>query len=197
MARLISAVQAVSQAGQSIFNLERQAVDLIAVVDQAVAHCRPSMDARLQTFTLQLPGLPAWVLGDRARLEQLVRNLLDNASQYTPDLGWIRLSLALHGGDVELTVSDGGIGITAQALPTIFEPFAQDLPALGLRSVGLGIGLTVVRALVEAHGGTVVACSGGVGQGSQFSVTLPLAPATPVSVPGASPAPVAPASDPA
>jgi diguanylate cyclase (GGDEF)-like protein len=197
MARLIAAVQAVALAGQPIFNLELQPVDFIAVVDKAVAQCRPSMDARLQTFTLHLPGLPAWVLGDPARLEQLVGNLLDNASQYTPDLGRIQLTVALSGNGVELTVSDSGIGITPQALPTIFEPFAQDLPALGMRNVGLGIGLTVVRAIVEAHGGKVGARSGGVGQGSQFSVTLPLAPATPMPDPVASPAPGAPAGDPA
>jgi signal transduction histidine kinase len=84
---------------------------------------------------------------------------------------------------VDLTVSDSGMGITALALPTIFEPFAQDLPAIGFRSVGLGIGLTVVRALAQAHGGSVVARSAGVGQGSQFTVTLPLAESAPTPVP--------------
>jgi diguanylate cyclase len=137
------------------------------------------------------------VLGDHARLEQVVRNLLDNASQYTPDLGRIQLSLAIKGSAVELTVSDSGIGITAQVLPTIFDPFAQDIPAIGFRSIGLGIGLTVVRALVEAHGGSVVARSAGVGQGSQFTVTLPLAQATPIAVAVATPAPGAAAADPA
>ena len=188
MSRLVSAVQAVSHAGQSVFNLERQELDFIAVVDKAVASCRPSMDTRLQTFTVHLPDRPARVLGERARLEQVVGNLLDNASQYTPDLGRIQLSVAIKGSEVELIVSDSGIGITAQALPTIFEPFAQDIPAIGFRNVGLGIGLTVVRALIEAHGGSVVARSEGVGQGSQFTVTLPLAEATPIPVTVATPA---------
>jgi len=184
MARLVSAMQDVSHAGKSSFNLERQAVDLVGVVDAAVATCRPAMDARLQTFTIRLPDLEVHVLGEPARLEQVVRNLLDNASQYTPDLGQIQLALAVKGEVAELTVSDSGVGITAIALPTIFEPFAADIPAIGLRSVGFGIGLTVVRALVEAHGGTVVASSAGTGQGSQFTVTLPLAKGTAKPVEG-------------
>lgn len=191
MSRLVAAVQAVSHAGQSLVDLDRQRVDFIGIVDKAVASCRPSMDTRLQTFTIHLLRPPVWVLGDPARLEQVLRNLLDNASQYTPDLGRVQLSLAIKGTVLELTVSDSGMGITAQALPTIFEPFAQDLPALGFRTVGLGIGLTVVRALVEAHGGSVVAHSAGVGQGSRFTVTLPLAEPLPVPVPASAAAPSA------
>jgi signal transduction histidine kinase len=191
MSRLVAAVQAVSHAGQPVVDLDRQRVDFIDVIDKAVASCRPSMDTRLQTFTIHLLRPPVWVLGDPARLEQVLRNLLDNASQYTPDLGRVQLSLAINGRVVELTVSDSGMGITAQALPTIFEPFAQDLPAIGFRNVGLGIGLTVVRAIVEAHGGSVVAHSAGVGQGSRFTVTLPLAEPTPMPVPATPPAPSA------
>jgi signal transduction histidine kinase len=191
MSRLVAAVQAVSHAGQPVVDLDRQRVDFIDVIDKAVASCRPSMDTRLQTFTIHLLRPPVWVLGDPARLQQALRNLLDNASQYTPDLGRVQLSLAIKGRVVELTVSDSGMGITAQALPTIFEPFAQDLPAIGFRNVGLGIGLTVVRAIVEAHGGSVVAHSAGVGQGSRFTVTLPLAEPTPMPVPATPPAPSA------
>ena len=175
MARLVASVQEVARAGRTAFQLERQRVDLARVVDAAVAGCRPAMDARLQTFTLRLPETPVMVVGQADRLQQLVRNLLDNASQYTPDLGRIQLVLAVKGDAVALTVSDSGIGITALALPTIFEPFAQDIPAIGLRGVGLGIGLSVVRSLVEAHGGTGVAHSAGTGRGSQFVVNLPLA----------------------
>ncbi len=177
MSHLVAAVQDVANAGRSAFGLARATVDVASVVDAAVAACRPAMDARLQTFTVQWPDPPgqAQVLGEAARLEQVVRNLLDNASQYTPDLGQIRLTLAVQGDEVELTVSDSGIGITAIALPTIFEPFAQDIPAIGFRDVGPGVGLAVVRALVLAHGGTVHASSAGTGRGSRFTVTLPLA----------------------
>ncbi len=175
MSRLVAAVQDVAQAGRAAFRLERQPVDLAAVADAAVAACRPAMDARLQAFTLQLPEQPVLVLGERLRLEQLVRNLLDNASRHTPEQGHIELALRVQGLLVELSVVDSGIGISALALPTIFEPFAQDVPAIGMRSVGTGIGLAVVRALVDAHGGTVAAHSAGTGQGSRFVVTLPLA----------------------
>jgi len=174
MARLVSAMQEVSQAGKLAFNLKRQTVDLVPIVDAAVAACRPAMDARLQAFTIQLPDRPVLMKGEAARLEQVVSNLLDNASQYTPDQGQIGLALRVEGEAAELSVSDSGIGISALALPTIFEPFAPDIPAIGLRAVGLGIGLTVVRALVEAHGGTVFARSAGTGRGSQFIVSLPL-----------------------
>jgi signal transduction histidine kinase len=177
MTHLVTAVQDVASAGRSTFGLVRKIVDMASVVDAAVGACRPAMDVRLQTFTVQWPDPPAQaqVLGEAGRLEQVARNLLDNASQYTPDLGWIRLVLAVQGDEVELTVSDSGIGITAIALPTIFEPFAQDIAAIGIRDVGPGVGLAVVRALVQAHGGTVLASSAGTGRGSRFTVTLPLA----------------------
>ena len=175
MSRLLVAVQQVSQAGTFAFSLEFQTVDLVGVVDAAVAACRPAMDTRLQTFTGQLPEQEVPVQGEPTRLQQIVRNLLDNASQYTPDLGQIQLALIVKGDAVELTVSDNGIGITSLAIPTLFEPFVQDIPAMGFHGGGLGIGLAVVRALVEAHGGTVVASSAGTGRGSQFTVTLPLA----------------------
>ena len=113
-------------------------------------------------------------MGDRARLAQIVCNLLDNASKYTPDGGEIRLSLEVLDDAAVLTVSDNGIGITAQALPDIFEPFAHDIQALGFNGVGRGIGLATVRALVKAHGGTVRAYSEGSMLGSRFVVTLAL-----------------------
>jgi signal transduction histidine kinase len=191
MSRLVAAVRVVSHVGQSVVDLDRHRVDFIDVIEKVVASCRPSMNTRLQTLTIHLLHPKVWVLGDAARLEQVLRNLLDNASQHTPDLGRVQLSLAIRQRVVELTVLDSGMGITAQALPTIFEPFAQNLPAIGFRNVGLGIGLTVVRAIVEAHGGSVVAHSAGVGQGSRFTVTLPLAESLPIPVKEIPPAPSA------
>lgn len=175
MSRLLVAVQEVSQAGTFALTLALQTVDLVAVVDAAVAACRPAMDMRLQSFEVKLPEEEVPVRGEPTRLQQIVRNLLDNASQYTPALGQIQLALIMKGDAVELTVSDNGIGITSLALPTLFEPFVQDIPAMGLNGGGFGIGLAVVRALVEAHSGTVVVNSAGTGRGSQFTVTLPLA----------------------
>jgi signal transduction histidine kinase len=120
---------------------------------------------------------PCPVRGEPERLTQIVGNLLDNASKYTPEHGEITLSTAVSGDGLQITitVSDNGIGITAQALPEVFEPFVQDILGMGFNGVGLGIGLTVVRELVEALGGDITAHSAGRGLGSRFVVTLPLA----------------------
>ena len=112
---------------------------------------------------------------DEARLMQVLDNLLDNASRHTPEGGRISLSVVAGGDTLTLTVSDNGIGITADSLPAIFEPFVQDAHALGYNDLGLGIGLTVARALVRSHGGDIVAQSAGARRGSQFIVTLPRA----------------------
>jgi len=111
---------------------------------------------------------------DPVRLAQVLRNLLDNASKYTPNGGQITLSVTVLDETVVVSVSDNGIGITAELLPRVFEPFVQDKHAIGFNGAGLGIGLTVVRELVDAHGGNVAASSAGTGLGSRFTVTLPL-----------------------
>jgi diguanylate cyclase (GGDEF)-like protein len=174
MSRLVHAVQDLANAEAGTLKLEREEVDLVGIVDAAVSGCRASMDARQQHFSAQVPGTVVKLQGDRARLELVVGNLLDNASKYTPDGGKIRLSLEVRDDVAVLTVSDNGIGITTQALAQIFEPFAPDTQALGFNGVGRGIGLAAVRALVEAHGGTVRAFSEGSMQGSRFVVTLAL-----------------------
>jgi signal transduction histidine kinase len=113
------------------------------------------------------------VHGHPAHLSQIVSNLLDNASKYTPDGGAIDLSASRIDDLVVITVHDNGLGIAPEALLSVFDPFVQDTHAIGFNGTGVGIGLTVVRELVEAHGGSVVASSAGRGQGSQFVVTLP------------------------
>ena len=112
--------------------------------------------------------------GDRLRLTQVIANLLDNASKYTPEGGVVRIEALAEKGYLILTVSDTGIGITAETLPHVFEPFVQDAHAMVFDNRGLGIGLTVVRELVEAHGGEISASSDGKMLGSQFTVRLPL-----------------------
>ena len=161
--------------------LEPRPLDMAQVIDAAVAACRPTMDERGQQFESHRPPGALAMQGDAARLQQIVSNLLDNASKHTHDGGRISLSVVVTANSMALTVSDDGIGITPQMLPYVFEPFVQDTQALGFRGVGLGIGLTVVRALVRAHGGDLVAHSAGAGRGSQFVVTLPLAASGPIA----------------
>ena len=150
-------------------------IDLASCIDQAVDACRPAIQTRLQHLRTHLPLHALHVRGDPVRLVQVVSNLLDNASKYTPEGGEIALSVEVTDDAIVMTVSDSGIGIAAEALPRVFDPFAQDAHAIGFNGAGLGIGLTVVRELVEGHGGSVVASSAGTGLGSQFVVTLPLA----------------------
>lgn len=181
MSRLVGELVDTSNVDSGALELHRRLVDMGRVIDAAVAANSPMMEQRAQRIELQRPAGALPVQGDAARLIQIVSNLLDNASKYSPDGGSIRLAVEVSADTLTLTLSDDGIGITAQMLPYVFEPFVQDARALGFNGVGLGIGLTVVRALVRAHGGTVVAHSAGAGRGSQFVVTLPLA----ASAPGA------------
>jgi len=116
------------------------------------------------------------VQGDSDRLLHLLGNLLENASKYTPDGGTVRLEAAVDGSTVVLSVTDDGIGITPEGVPRLFEPFGHDSHAYGFNGVSTGIGLPVVRVLVNELGGTVVAQSAGNGHGSRFVVTLPSAP---------------------
>jgi diguanylate cyclase (GGDEF)-like protein len=174
MSRLISDLFDVSRVNTGKLRLERQRVDMTAIIDEAIAICRPAMDVRLQHFGVLVPARALQVDGDPVRLVQVVSNLLDNASKYTPDGGEIALSVVVSDGTLVLSICDTGIGISPESLSKVFEPFVQDAHATGFNGFGLGIGLTVVRELVEAHGGSVVASSRGSDRGSQFVVTLPL-----------------------
>jgi diguanylate cyclase (GGDEF)-like protein len=174
MSRLIGDLFDASRVSTGKLRLERQRVDMTTIIDEAIAICRPAMDIRLQHFGVLVPARALEVDGDPVRLVQVISNLLDNASKYTPDGGEIALSVVAANDAMVINVSDTGIGISGEALPRIFEPFMQDAHATGFNGFGMGIGLTVVRELVEAHGGTVVASSRGTGRGSQFVVTLPL-----------------------
>jgi len=181
MTRLASDLLDVARANTGKLRLERRPVDLAGVVDEAVDTCRPAMDMRLQHLRVQLPVRSLEVHGDPVRLVQVLCNLLDNASKYTPNGGEIGISVVLSGEHAVVSVVDHGIGMTPQALVDVFEPFVQEAHAIDFNASGLGIGLTVVRELVEAHGGTVIASSAGTGLGSRFVVTLPLV-GTPDSV---------------
>jgi signal transduction histidine kinase len=178
LSSLVGDLLDVSRIDTGTLRLDRVVVDMARVIDEAVDACRPAIAARAQRLILDVPSGALPVHGDPVRLAQVIGNLLDNASRYTPIGGEIRVSVAVVDADMVITVSDDGIGITAEALPHVFEPFVQDTHAIAVNAAGLGIGLSVVRGLVEAHGGNVVARSGGRGLGSQFIVTLPLTCAT-------------------
>lgn len=175
MARLVGDLLDVSRLGSGGLDLALEVVDVAALLDAVQRNWRPLMAVRHQRLLVSLPGGPLLAHGNAERLAQIVDNLLDNAAKYTHDHGQIEVSLAAQDDKVVLTVADNGIGITAQALPRIFEPFAQDTQAIGFNGVGLGIGLTVVRALLQALGGSISASSAGSRLGSRFVVTLPRA----------------------
>lgn len=174
MTRLVGDLVDLSRVHTGKLSMVKQPMDLRAAVMETVDVCRPGIDARMQTLALHLPEHALQMHGDRVRLSQVLRNLLDNASKYTPEHGHLVLDLRQVAGRALLVVSDTGIGISAQALPLVFEPFVQDTHAIGFHNGGMGIGLTVVREIVTAHGGEVVASSAGVDCGSTFTVTLPL-----------------------
>jgi CheY-like chemotaxis protein/anti-sigma regulatory factor (Ser/Thr protein kinase) len=137
---------------------------------------------------VDVPAAGLVVDGDPVRLQQIVLNLLSNAVKYTEPHGRIRISAWRHGDDIELRVRDSGIGIEPGMLPRVFDLFVQDRQSLDRSQGGLGLGLAIVRNMVELHGGRVSASSEGPGRGSEFLVTLP-ASREPEGVPSAAPAP--------
>ena len=173
MTRLIADLLDVSRAEEGKLKLRREIVDMRAIVAEAVDNCRPAMSARSQRLKINLPPTPLDMDGDAGRLVQVVSNLLDNASKYTPPGGVVRVSVAATDDELRLIVSDNGIGVSAQALPHLFERYVKEAHAVDFNGVGVGIGLALVRELVQAHGGTVGARSAGLGQGSRFVVKLP------------------------
>jgi signal transduction histidine kinase len=176
LVRLVDDLVDLSRVSTGKLRLVRSSVDLNRVIDAAVEACLPAMDARRQTFLACAPELPLLLHGDAERLTQVLSNLLDNASKYTPVSGKIELIVTRHHDTVDIAVIDTGIGITSHALTQVFEPFVQESHAIGFNGDGLGIGLMLVRELIEAHGGMVVASSAGSGHGSTFLVTLPTVP---------------------
>jgi len=167
--------------------LERKPTDLARTVLDGVDALR--IARRLEDHELAVDARPVWVLADPARLEQVVTNLLANAVKYTPAGGHIKVSTEAAGTDAVLRVEDDGIGISEETLPFLFELFFQVERPLSRPQGGLGLGLTLVRRLVELHGGTVQAASEGPGKGAAFVVRLPAVPASVETVPAVSDAP--------
>ena len=175
MARLLEDLLDVSRISQNKLELRKERVDLTEVVEAALETSRPLIEAGGHEFTFTLPPKPIHLEADPMRLAQVFANLLNNAAKYTEDGGRIRLSAERHESDFAVSVKDNGIGIVAEMLPRIFEIFAQSNRALARSQGGLGIGLSLVKGLVELHGGSIEVRSDGANQGSEFVVRLPVA----------------------
>jgi signal transduction histidine kinase/BarA-like signal transduction histidine kinase len=177
MAHLLDDLLDLSRITHNRIVLHKKTVDLGAIVAETVDSARPSINQRQHRFSLSLPRDPLPVEGDSTRLQQIVDNLLTNAIKYTEPPGTIEVALQRQADQAVLRISDSGIGIASDMLPRVFEPFLQVEDSLAHSQGGLGIGLTLVRKLVELHEGSVTASSDGVGQGSVFTVRLPVCPA--------------------
>ncbi|HEX5046250.1 MAG TPA: PAS domain S-box protein [Gammaproteobacteria bacterium] len=175
MARLVDDLMEVSRITRGKVELRKEPVDLAAVLRSAVETSRPLIDAAQQQLVVSLPAEPVTLEADFVRLAQVVANLLNNASKFTPESGGIGLTAQREGAYAVISVRDNGVGIPAAMLPKIFDLFTQVGRTHQRTQGGLGIGLTLVRSLVELHGGSVQAWSEGPGKGSEFVVRLPVA----------------------
>jgi len=174
MTGLIDDLLDVSRVTRGLVKLDRRPLDLRQVVANAVEQARALIESRHQRLALMLPPEPLFVLGDQTRLIQVVTNLLNNAAKYTPAYGHIELEAQKGKAWARLMIRDDGIGIPNELLPHIFELFTQAERTPDRSQGGLGLGLALVKSLLELHGGTISASSGGHGRGSEFVARLPL-----------------------
>ena len=173
-AHLIDDVLDVSRIVSGKMHLSRETIDVARVITASLEAVRPSADAKLITITTSLSPALGDLVADPTRLQQVMWNLLSNAVKFTPRNGVIEVSARRTASNVEIAVKDSGQGIDPRFIPHVFEPFRQaENPSTRVHG-GLGLGLSIVRYIVEAHGGTVHAQSGGQGQGATFTVTLPI-----------------------
>lgn len=193
MVRLIDDLLDVSRLTRGTIELRHAPFSLAQAIEQAVEMQRPALQSRGLTLGVKLtPGLPD-VLGDQARMVQVFANLLSNAGKFTDSGGSVGIASRREGGQAVVVVRDTGVGIPAELLPQVFDLFVQGDRSLDRSQGGLGVGLTIVRSIVQQHGGTVRATSAGRGCGSQFEIRLPLlteqTPAETATVPAIAPSP--------
>jgi len=173
LVRLVDDLLDVSRITQGKIELRKAAFDLREALAAAVEMARPAVEAKHHAISVAMPDHAVEIVADQVRMTQCIANLLNNAAKYTPDGGSIALSLEDHGGSVHIRVSDDGLGLTPESASSIFRLFAQVDAHLQHARGGLGIGLSLVKQLVELHGGTVSASSEGPGKGATFTITLP------------------------
>jgi len=175
LAELVDDLMEVGRISSGKLEINRQLVSVQHVIEQALESTRPLLDGKGQRLSCVVPDTPLWLNGDAMRLVQVFSNLLTNASKYSPPLAAIGIEASADDTAVMITVRDEGIGLSAESMATIFDLFVQ-VHATGVEAQGgLGIGLSLVRQLVELHGGKVTAASNGIGKGSHFTVVLPRA----------------------
>jgi signal transduction histidine kinase len=172
--KLIQDLLVMSRMASNRMSFDLAQVDLREVIDAAVDAVRPAADAKRMRLRKVIDSSAGPVRGDATRLLQVLSNLLTNALKFTPQGGWIEVSLQRTGGWAQVEVADSGSGIAPEFLPHVFDRFRQD-PATAQQHGGLGLGLAIARHLVELHGGEIEARSGGEGRGATFTVRLPLA----------------------
>jgi signal transduction histidine kinase/CheY-like chemotaxis protein len=175
MVRLVDDLLDISRITRGKLELRKERVELADVLNTAIETARPLIEASAHELTVALPPQPVPVRADPIRLAQVFANLLNNAAKYTEKAGHIWLTAERRNGEAVVSVRDTGIGIAAEHLPHIFGLFSQVGTALERSQGGLGIGLSLAKGLVELHGGTIEAQSGGSGMGSEFTVQLPIA----------------------
>jgi PAS domain S-box-containing protein len=175
MALLLDDLLDVSRITSGRLVLRKEPVDLASLVASAVETARPLIDSKQHAMEIVLPPDPIELEVDPLRLSQALSNLLTNAAKYTDPSGHIRLAVSLNSGDLTMSVSDSGIGVSAEAIPKLFEMFSQVDSPVDRAEGGLGIGLALVKGLVTLHGGSVEAASDGPGKGSTFTIRLPRA----------------------
>ncbi len=174
LGRLVDDLLDISRITRGKINLALEAVDLAGAVARGIETVRPILESRKQELAVSVPNEHVLVTGDPARLSQIVSNVLHNAAKFTPERGKIWIFVERRDGDARIIVRDEGIGIRAELLPRIFDLFTQGDSSLDHAQNGLGIGLALVRNLVEMQGGRIEAKSGGPGKGSEFEITFPI-----------------------
>ena len=173
MTGLVNDLLDVSRVTRGLVTLRREKLDAKRIVADAVEQVRPLIETRKHRLTVHTPAESAFVMGDQKRLVQAMTNLLNNAAKYTREGGDIVLTMAVDGDYVQMAVADNGNGMSAELVARAFELFAQAERSSDRSQGGLGIGLALVKSLVELHGGTVIARSDGLGLGSRFTICLP------------------------
>jgi signal transduction histidine kinase/ActR/RegA family two-component response regulator len=184
MTRIVDDLLDVSRVTRGLVELDKAPLDFRSVVSAAVDQVRPLIDSRHHELTVEMPQYGIEVIGDYARLVQVLSNLLNNAAKYTPEFGRIRLRVVTTAKELSFSVEDNGTGVSSQLMPELFALFSQGSRTIDRSQGGLGLGLALVKTLVQLHGGSVRAFSDGEGQGATFMVRLPR-PAVPVYAPAA------------